>query len=45
MMMVSCFMMNSIGDEVEKFMYKTVAGINRKVDELTDDDMRRVWFG
>lgn len=46
MMIVSYFVVNSRVDEVGKLMYKTVvAGIGRKVDVLTDDDIRKctVW--
>lgn len=45
MMIVSYFVVSLGVDEVEKFMYKTMEGISRKVDVLTNDDMRKcaVW--
>lgn len=46
MMIVSYFVVDSRVDEVGELMYKTVeAGIGRKVNVLTDDDMRKctVW--
>lgn len=45
MMIVSYFVLYLEVDEVESVMYKTVAGISRKVDVLTDDDTRKcaVW--